>query len=459
MSKAKVLEAEPMVKALGLKEIWAIGVGSVVGDGIFLLMGEGGQIAGPFALVAYSVAGFLLLCMMVAMGEMAVGMPNAGSMWIWTRRCIGDLAGMISGISYAAGWIIAGGSVGIAIGTISNWFYQFGSKPETSIIIWSLIWVTVFAIVNYMGVVMASRVQLFLVLGLVGLMLLFGIVSFVTGKVDVDNYQPFMPFGAGSFFPALAYGTYAYMGALTLTTAGSEAKKPVDLPKGLVYASITFLVIYTIAMAAMFGILSYEEMSVSESPFTAAAQLAFGPGAAFVINIAAWLAAATCLLGGTLYSAPRILLSMGESRILPEVFARLNDKRVPGFATIFAWVLSVVLVLIGMKNPDVVYVTLSLLLVFCWVTTWTLGMISSIRYRKLFREEVEKLPWKQPLFPLFPIIGFFGVVIIMYGTFKGAESALITGVVFLLLQVVYYYAYGKKNIKKTETHTEFNVEG
>lgn len=449
MSQTKVLEGEPLVKALGLKEIWAIGVGSVVGDGIFLLMGEGGKLAGPFAIVAYTAAGVLLLCMMVAMGELAVGMPNAGAMWVWNRRCLGDLAGFISGISYAAGWVIAGGSTGIAIGTVSNAFYQIGSRTEVSIVIWSLFWVTVFAVVNYMGVILASKVQLYLVLALVGLMLLFGILGLTSGKFEADNFQPFMPFGVGSFFPALAFGTYAYMGALTLTTAGSEAKDPRDLPKGLVYASITFLIVYTIAMVAMFGILPHEEMNVSESPFTAAAILAFGPGAGVVLNIAAWLAAATCLLGGTFFSAPRLLFSMGESGILPPIFAQLNNKRVPGFATIFCWILSVIMILIGTNNPDVIYVTLSLLLVFCWVVTWAIGLTAAIKYRSDFKDEVFRLPWKQPLFPFFPIIGYLGVVVILYGTFRGAETSLITGIVFLLIQIAYYYAYGRQNLKKT----------
>jgi len=447
-SEPQIREAEPLVRTLGLREIWAIGVGAVVGDGIFVLMGDAAQMAGPMALISYVVAGLVLLCIMVSMGEMAVGMPDAGAMWVWNRRFLGDLAGFISGVSYAAGWVIAGGSVGLAIGFVSHWFFPLSTSPETSYVLWSLIWVTIFAILNYVGVIMATRTQLILVLILVGIMLIFGIVGFLSGRFDAANYVPFNPGGWGMFFPTLAYGTYAYMGALTLTTAGSEAKDRRDLPRGLVLASVTFLVIYTLAMAAMFGLASYEQMSVVESPFTTAAQVAFGPAAATVINIAAWLAAATCLIGGTMYSAPRLLYSMGRSHILPPVFSHVNKYRVPGFSTILVWAISAVLILIGTQNPDIVYVTLSLLLVFCWVVTWLLGLISSILYRSRFPDEIKALPWKQPLYPLFPIIGFIGVGIITYGTFKGAELSILYGLLFLAALVIYYYAYGKKHMDK-----------
>ncbi|AGK60221.1 Gamma-aminobutyrate permease-related permease [Archaeoglobus sulfaticallidus PM70-1] len=433
-----------LVKGLSFKHVWAIGVGAVVGDGIFLLIGEGAKIAGPAALVAYTIAGLFLLFIMISMGEMAVGMPDAGAMWVWNKRTLGGLAGFLTGTSYAIGWIIAGGSVGLAIGTITSWFFQIGS-PEISVVIWAIIWLTVFMLLNLVGVIPAANTQLVLVLGLVGLMLLFGIFGFASGKIDPSNYTPFMPNGFSSLFPAIAFGTYAYMGALTLATSGSEVRDPRDLPRALWASSITFLIIYTIAMAAMLGLVPYSELSVSESPFTKAAEVAFGTSAAYIINFAAWLAAATCLLGGTLYAAPRLLYSMGEDRILPSVFSKVHEKhKTPHVAIIFTWIASIGLVLLGYQNPDIVYVHLSLLLVFAWVVTWLISLISAVQYRRKFPEEVKNLPWKQPLYPLFPILGLIGIAIIFYGTFQGAETSVIIGIAYVVLLTIYYFVYGKR---------------
>ena len=437
-----------LARGLSFKHVWAIGVGAVVGDGIFLLIGEGAKIAGPAAIVAYTIAGLFLLCIMISMGEMAVGMPDAGAMWVWNKRTLGGLAGFLTGTSYAIGWIIAGGSVGLAIGTISSYFFQIGS-PEMSVIVWAIIWLTAFMILNLVGVVPAANTQLILVLGLVGLMLIFGIVGFASGKVNPNNYTPFMPNGWGSLLPAIAFGTYAYMGALTLATSGSEVKDPKDLPRGLWASSITFLIIYTIAMGAMFGLVPYSKLSVSESPFTTAAEVAFGTSAAYILNFAAWLAAATCLIGGTLYAAPRLLYSMGEDKIIPKIFSKVHKKhKTPHFSIIFTWIVSIGLVLIGYKNPDIVYVHLSLLLVFAWVVTWLISILGAIQYRRKFPNEIKSLPWKQPLYPLFPILGLIGIGVIFYGTFQGAEMSVLVGCIYVALLTIYYFVYGKKAVNE-----------
>lgn len=450
MTQAHIKEAQPLARALGFKEIWAIGVGCVIGDGIFIYMGYVAGMAGPMAIIPYFTAGFLLMCIMISMGELAVGMPSAGSMWVWNRRFMGDYAGFLSAICYAAGWIIAGGSVGLGIGFISTYFYQVGPTQNFSVIFWGLLWVTVFFIVNYLGVVVAIRTQLIMVLALVGAMVVYSLIAYFSGQWTLDNYVPFNPGGWGQFFPALAFGTYAYMGALSLTTAGSECKNPADLPRALVWASITFLVVYTLAMGAMFGLAPYSEMSIAESPFVTAFAHVFGRAAGMVVNIAAWVAAATCILAGTMYTASRILYGLGSDRMLPPVFAQVNKYRVPGFSTILIWIISCVLILLGTFYPDLVYVILGMLLVFSWAVTWILGIISGILYRKRFPDEVKKLAWKQPLYPLFPTLAIISVGIIFYGTFRGAEVSILYGVIFLILMTLYYFAYGKSHVVKRQ---------
>ncbi|MFW6376213.1 MAG: amino acid permease, partial [Thermoplasmatota archaeon] len=119
----EIIESEELAQVLGFWHLWAIGVGAVVGDGIFLLIGEGIATAGPASILAYLGAGMFMLFIAIGVSDLAVGLPSAGAMWIWGREILGDYAGFISGISYAVGWIIAGGSVGVAIGRITNDFF------------------------------------------------------------------------------------------------------------------------------------------------------------------------------------------------------------------------------------------------------------------------------------------------------------------------------------------------
>jgi amino acid transporter len=105
---------------------------------------------------------------------------------------------------------------------------------------------------------MAANTQLIMVLGLIGMMLIFSITGIASNKIELSNFSPFLPKGYGSLFPAIALGTYAYMGGLTLTTAGGEAKNAKDLPRGLVWASLTVIIIYSLAMFVMLGLISWK---------------------------------------------------------------------------------------------------------------------------------------------------------------------------------------------------------
>lgn len=93
--------------------------------------------------------------------------------------------------------------------------------------------------------------------------------------------------GLGSVWAAMAFGMYAYMGPLTFTTGGDEAKNVCDLPRALVVACNTFLLIYTLAMVGMIGLMGYEQFTSLESPFTTTAQMVWGSNAAVIINFAA----------------------------------------------------------------------------------------------------------------------------------------------------------------------------
>ena len=89
-------------KKLSFWHIWALGVGAVVGDGIFLMVAQAGQAAGPAATVAYFLAGLLIMLICMSVCELAVGMPKAGSIYHWSRRVISPAFGTLTGLCYVA---------------------------------------------------------------------------------------------------------------------------------------------------------------------------------------------------------------------------------------------------------------------------------------------------------------------------------------------------------------------
>ena len=444
---SRIAESEGLAKQLGFWHLWAIGVGAVVGDGIFLLLGSGIATAGPAAIAAYVGAGLFMLFIALAISDLAVGLPSAGAMWIWGREILGDYAGFLSGISFAAGWIIAGGSAGLAIGRIFKFFTPDWGIPAA---FWGVLFVSLFAAIQLGGVFLSSRVQLIAVFVLVGIVFLFGVTSILNTDFSQERFVPFLPNGVGSVWGAMAAGMYAYMGPLTLTTGGDEARDPSDIPRALVLACFTFLVIYTLAMIGMIGLVPWEQFSALNSPFTVTAQQIWGSNAALIVNLAAWLAVFTTLFMGTMYSAPRILYKMGEMKVLPDIFATVWDRtRVPLFSTIFVWACSVVLLLISYYDL-IDYAPLSNLLVFVWEITWAIAIVAAVRYRSSYSDYIKSQDWIQPFYPLFPVLGMVGIAIIFYGTFRNSYVSFGLGVAFVIVMTVVYFVYGQDRMENAD---------
>ncbi|MEC5423235.1 amino acid permease [Virgibacillus sp. C22-A2] len=428
---------------MGFWMIWALGVGAVIGDGIFLMMGEGIATAGPSAIFAYIIAGIFQLFLMVALAELAVGMPNAGAMSKWVERFMGSSWGFLSGFLFAIGWVIVGGSVGLALGTITQWFFP-NLTGDYWQIVFAVFFLTVFALLNIFGTNLAARSQLIMVLILTTIMALFALIGLK--DVKMENFSPMMPHGLDGFWSAIPLGTYAYLGAVTLATAGGELKKPKDLPKALIWSSITFIILYSAAQFTLQGIIPWEQVSIDSSPFTLAAEQVFGFAGAFIVNVAAWIAAATCILMGTLYSASRIFYAQSKEGYLPKFFSYIHPKtKTPVYSIAVIWAASVSLILIGSINPHLIYVELSNQLVLAWLVSWTLALMASVLYRRRNPEEIKGLPWRQPLYPLFPILAFVGIIIVFVGSFIGSPMTLVRGIIWMGLIYILFKLLYKPN--------------
>ncbi|PLT29386.1 APC family permease [Peribacillus deserti] len=451
MSKPIQLELEPQRK-LGYWSIWALGVGAVIGDGVFVLMGQGIATAGPGAILAYLVAGLSQLFLMIALGELAVGMPNAGAMSHWVERFMGKWWGFLSGFTFAMGWVIAGGSVGLALGKLTMWFFP-QLKGEFWPVFFAILFISIFAILNILGTEIAAKTQLILVIIMTLVMALFSLIGLK--DINFNNFTPFFPHGADGFWAAIPLGTYAYLGAVTLATAGGEVKNPRDLPKALIWSSITFLTLYSAAQIVLQGLIPWDQITMDGSPFTEAANMIFGIAGAYIMNMTAWIAAATCILMGTLYASSRIFYAQAKSGYLPAFFGYIHPKTgTPVYGIVAVWAASVGLVFFGSVNPDFLYVELSTQLVLAWLVSWTLALIAAVLYRKNALHEVQQLSWKQPLYPLFPILGFVGIAIVFYGTFVGSPMTLVRGAIWMAVLYVMFRIFNKSKNTTSTTRKE-----
>lgn len=437
-------------KKMGFWQIWALGVGAVVGDGIFLMVANGAAVAGPACVISYTVAGLLLMAVCMSAAELAVGMPVAGSMHDWSKRVLGPRWGVLAAFGNIAMDIIFLASVGMATGYITNHFYQFGSNPDISAVIWGIIFLSIVYLVTLLGGDVTGKTQLTLIVVLVGIMLIFAVGGIISGKIEPSNFEPFSPFGGKGIILAIIAGTYAYMGPLSLLATAGEVKDVKVLPRAMFWAFVTIIVLYGVAITVALGLVNYEGYSTMASPFTIAAEFAFGNAAGLIINIAAWIACITCLIG-EIFAVSRLLYGMAGHGVVPKIFGKTNKRGVPFAGLTIGFVIGVVLCLLGI-SPALgnVYVLLANNACSCGILCLIIVTIASYMYKKKFPEEYEQLPWKLKGKTFFFIIALIGCGILAYSAFLASIGTAVFIIVFVIVVLIYYQVYAKPNSEKLE---------
>jgi len=428
-------------RALGFWWLYTLAVGAVIGDGIFTFTGYAIASAGPSVIIAYLIAGLTQMFLMISFGELAVWKPSAGGPEPWASTFLGKRWGFLASITFSIGWIIAGGTVSLAIGTyVYNLLAYAGIELGNQtlwVTIFAVLFASLYAFLNIVGVEIAAGTQFMLTMLLVGIMAIYAITA--TPHINLDNFSPFAPGGLAGFLGAIPIGVYAYMGASTVLFAGGEAKRPVDVARVLFWSSLTFVILYTWALTACVGTLHYSEVvKFYEAVYAASAERIWGPVAGAIMTFAAWLAASTCLLMGTMYQPARDLYNLARMGYrVPSWLGYVHPRfRTPTWGIVLVWVISVILILLGtLVGHTMGYQLLGYQLVWAWCVSWFITLLSAIEFRRRYPDEVKKLPWKVPGWPITPALGFIGIVLTVFAMFYdlsvtySLEVAAITGVI------------------------------
>ena len=414
----------PMVRALGFWSLWAIGVGAVVGDGVFLYSAAGVQIGGPSTTLAFVFAGLIQMAIMLSMCEISVGMPSAGGPTVWVTKYVGRYWGLLSGLAFSIGYMVLGGSVSIALGRIMafwtpNWDLNFAT------IFWAVVLFTVFFVMNVFGVEFMGKGQLVLCIILIGIMAIFGIGGVIRG-LNMEYFEPFMPYGIAGMTGVIPIATYAFMGASCICFAGEECKKPKDMARALLWSSITFIVVYTLAIVVLLGTVFYRDVTTDIGTFVTAGEIIFGPVGAQIINLAGVIAAGTCILTGCLYMPSRLMYSMSLRGYMPKFLGKLSPRtKVPVRGLVVCWVVGMLGILIagiteiageGYDGVMQFYFFMCNQAVIAWVISWSFSIVAGMKFRLDYGKDRIKneIDWLQPAFPIIPVIAIAGCAYVLF---------------------------------------------
>ena len=433
-----------LTRSLGLWQLTAIGIGGIIGAGIFSLAGAvANETAGPAVLISFLVAGVASAAAALAYAEFAGMVPVAGSAYTYGYVVLGELVGWFIGwdllLEYTA--IVAVVAIGISgyfgflledIGiTLPNWMLGAPGTGDGHVVdLFAMILCLLIAWLLTRGIRAAARFETAVVGLKIALVLLVVVVGFF--HVKSSNYSPFLPFGLGGAFTGAATVFFAVFGYDAMSTAAEEsvdAKK--HLPKAIIYSLAVSMVLYVLACLVLVGIQNYTRID-AESGFSGAFASVGLSWFADVIAVGAIIGILTVMFTFML-GVTRVWFAMSRDGLLPRWFAHTDPvRKVP---TRITWIVGVASAVIAGLLPigEAAELTnIGILLAFAVVSV----AVVVLRYREPDRPR----SFRCPGMPVVPIIGVgFSLWLI---TFLDPVTWLRFGVWFLLGLIVYFaYSY------------------
>ncbi|MET8695535.1 amino acid permease [Streptomyces bauhiniae] len=433
-----------LTRSLGLWQLTAIGVGGIIGAGIFTLAGTvaNGK-AGPAVLVSFLIAGFASACAALSYAEFAGMIPKAGSAYTYGYAVLGEFVGWFIGwdllLEYTA--IVAVVAIGIS-GYFSFLVEEAGADlpawmlgaPGTGaghrVDLFAAILCLLIAWLLNLGMKSAARFETFVVaLKVLVVLLVIGVGFF---HINTGNYHPFFPFGISGAFTGAATVFFAVFGYDAMSTAAEESKDAQrHMPKAIIYSLIISMVLYVLACLVLTGMQNYKDID-PESGFSSAFKSVGLGGLADVIAVGAIIGILTVMFTFML-GVTRVWFSMARDGLLPRWFAKTHPTRhVPTRVT---WIVGVGAAAIAGFVPigEAAELTnIGILLAFVVVCV----AVIVLRYRQ------PDLPrgFRTPLMPFIPALGaLFSLWLV---TFLEWETWVRFAVWFLIGCVIYFgYSY------------------
>jgi len=349
-NRRKPIEApqhQELKRTLSWPHLLALGVGAIVGAGIYALIGQGAGQAGPGVIVSFAIAGAVCACAALCYAELAAMMPASGSAYTYAYSSLGELAGWIIGwaliLEYsvvvsavAVGWsgYVSGLSTGFGFNVPQ--LIPFGEIAGHALHFNPLAVFIIFAVAGLLilGTRESAWVNSALVVLKLGALILFLVIALPA--FDIERFTPLAPFGWGStpqdtgnnvgVMAAAAVMFFAFYGFDAVSTAAEETKNPGrDLVIGIVGSMLICTLLYMAVGAAAIGAMDFRAFAASGEPIALIVRTLGQPEAAAVIGGVASLAIPTVILA-FLYGQTRIFYVMARDGLLPRSWARVHSK-------------------------------------------------------------------------------------------------------------------------------------
>ncbi|QVL57370.1 MAG: amino acid permease [Simkaniaceae bacterium] len=433
-------------KGIGLWTLLSIGVGGIIGSGIFILPANMAAIAGPGLLLAILLSGIITTFLALAYAELGAAFPITGGPFSLPRLAMGDLGGFIIGWGYFI-YLFVGTAGIIDIFIVYLGFYIPGLSVGATLtpmgIGVALIAVWLFTFINIFGVKWGGLYSLITTIGKLIPLLLFCIMGFVV--IDGHNFTPFMPFGLTGVTLASTLFFWSYTGFEAIVVPSEEVINPGrNIPLAMILTMVITIVTYLLVSTAFLGMIDWQGMGTTPMNWKKIGEMDF-PLANVALSSSflkmGWLAIIMAIgavistggSGGTwVLIQGRMPYAMAKEGLFWSRVGTINKYGTPAFSLIFTSVLtSIILILI----PH--FVSVSLIASITAIVAYSAAVLSLPILRKTKKDTPR--PFKLPIHRTFTLVGFIFATWLIYWaswpwTLVGTVLILIGFPVFLLVR-------------------------
>jgi basic amino acid/polyamine antiporter, APA family len=477
-------------KTLGPLNLVLLGIGCIIGTGIFVLTGRAAaEFAGPGIMISFVITGTLCALVALSYAELASAIPVSGSAYSYSYASMGEIVAWVMGLLLVLEYGLAASTVAVGwSGYVVSFLHDFGiiippeltTAPGTTV---EVDGVTYNGTMNLPALLAIAAVTTLLVVGVSESALVNNIVVFIkvgvviafivigAPYVNPENWSPLIPeqipapppgtdtniwsqigsalwgvltgaqtgqYGVPGLITGAATIFFAYIGFEAVSTAGAESKNPAkDMPIGILGSLIICTILYILTCAVLVGIVPYQQLN-NPAPIAMAVD-AIGLGwFATLVKIGA-IAGLSSVMLVLLYGQTRIFYTMARDGLIPQVFANVHPKfKTPWINTILVGFLAMGFA--GFMGLDALanLTNVGTLAAFAIVCL-------TVVYLRYARPDMAR-PFKTPLFPITPILGalmcFFLLMSLM--AHEGTRNFFL---VYLAGGFLLYFAYGMWNSK------------
>ncbi|MBT2482536.1 amino acid permease [Streptomyces sp. ISL-94] len=422
------LSEEPLSHSLKQRHLTMLGLGGVIGAGLFVGSGAGIGIAGPAIICSYLLAGVLAMLVMRALGEMSAAMPASGSFSVYAEKALGRWAGFSAGWLY---WFLL--VVVLAVEATGAAKIANGWLPSVDQWVWVLLFMVVFTASNLAAVrnfgefefwfaaLKVGAIVLFLILGTLAV---FGLLPAASqssgdpvGMANLTGHGGFFPAGIGGVVAGMLAVVFAFGGLEVVTIAAAESDDPARSVSRAVRSAVwRILLFYVGSMLVIVTLLPWDSLEPGQSPYVAVLDRIGIPQAGRLMDVVIFVALLSAL-NANLYGSSRMVFSLAERGEAPKALLKVSGSGVPRRAVFASVAFGFVSVVLNLLWPDTIFLYMLNAVGAVLLFVWALIAVSQLKLRRKIEQDMpERLTLPMWLFPYATwaaLLGMAAVLVLM----------------------------------------------